>query len=196
MKNKIIYNLQKDTINIQGRKILLNPFLYSSRLDKNTYSWLKDSGQISNTEIMRHRDRFYPEINWDNLSDQQKKLKDATIEMFLKTIDLIKTLHPDLNTDQLLQVEKKILITKKLSFEKWVQKSFDRKIRLSIKKERMINMNKSYIMWRKWFFTRETQKAILPIFVMILISFLIGWFAGVSKNSCNPYFESSLNNKL
>ena len=48
---------------------------------------------------------------------------------------------------------------------------------------------------RTWFSIKETQKALVPVFVIILISALFGWFAGISKNSCNPYFESTIINK-
>ena len=36
------------------------------------------------------------------------------------------------------------------------------------------------------------KQAILPIIVTIFISSFIGWSLGVSKNSCNPYFEQNL----
>ena len=36
------------------------------------------------------------------------------------------------------------------------------------------------------------QQAILPLIVTIFISSFIGWSLGISKNSCNPYFEQNL----
>ena len=45
--------------------------------------------------------------------------------------------------------------------------------------------------WQKWLSLKETRKLIMPVFVIILISALLGWFAGISQNSCNPYFESN-----
>ena len=36
-----------------------------------------------------NRNRFYPEIEWADLSHEQKLIKDATVEMFLKTLELI-----------------------------------------------------------------------------------------------------------
>ena len=53
-----------------------------------------------------NRNRFYPEIDWDDLNYEQKRIKDATVEMFLKTLELISTFHPHLSSGQLLEVEK------------------------------------------------------------------------------------------
>ena len=50
--------------------------------------------------------------------------------------------------------------------------------------------------WKKWLSLKETRKLIMPVFVIIFISVLLGWFAGISKNSCNPYFESNSINQL
>ncbi len=196
MKNKIINNLQNDIIKIDGKKIFINPFLYSSRFDNNTYIWLSTSGQISNSKIIINRNRFYPELNWEKLTENQRMLKDDTIEMFLKTLDLILFFHPDLNKEQLLQVEKKILLTKKVAFEKWVKKSFKSKERLLLKEKRKYQIHNLFNNWKEWFFAKETQQVILPIFVIMFITFIFGWFAGISKNSCNPYFEPPIKNKV
>ena len=61
-----------------------------------------------------NRKRFYPEVDWSDLSQDQKLIKDASVEMFLKTLELISTFHPQLNSGQLLEVERKMSITKKL----------------------------------------------------------------------------------
>ena len=42
--------------------------------------------------------RFYPEIDWADLNAEQKLIKDATVEMFLKTLELISTFHPYLTS--------------------------------------------------------------------------------------------------
>jgi len=38
----------------------------------------------------------------------------------------------------------------------------------------------------------NTQQAILPLIVAFFVSSLIGWTLGISKNSCNPYFEQNV----
>ena len=40
---------------------------------------------------------------------------------------------------------------------------------------------------------KNTQQAILPLIVTLIISSFIGWSLGISKNSCNPYFEQNPN---
>ena len=46
--------------------------------------------------------------------------------------------------------------------------------------------------WKEWLRLENTQQAILPLIVTIFISSFIGWSLGISKNSCNPYFEQNL----
>tara|TARA_Y100000589_G_scaffold45022_1_gene37869 strand:+ start:209 stop:781 length:573 start_codon:yes stop_codon:yes gene_type:complete len=188
--------LQQDIIKINGEKIFINPFLYSRKFDEKTKSWLRKSGQISQSKIDLNRSKFYPELNWEILSLNEKQLKDTTIELFLKTIEIIKIFHPHLKLEELLEVEKKLIYYKKISFEKWSRKEFIKKDRLLIKEKRKLRRANSLNIWYKWLALKETQKVLVPTFVIILMSALIGWFAGVSKNSCNPYFESSISNQL
>ena len=46
--------------------------------------------------------------------------------------------------------------------------------------------------WSEWFSLKNTQKAILPLIVTLFFASFIGWSLGISKNSCNPYFEQNL----
>ena len=129
---------------------------------------------------------------WADLSHEQKLIKDATVEMFLKTLELISTFHPQLSSGQLLEVERKMAIIKKVPFEKWVTKSFDKKARLLENEKRKFQRERFFSSWREWFILENTQKAIFPLIVTIFISSFIGWSLGISKNSCNPYFEQNL----
>ncbi len=190
--NKIQNHLQQDAVKIAGKTIFINPFLYWRRFDENTNRWLREPGQMSEEQIQPNRKRFYPEIDWPDLSDEEKLLKDATVEMFLKTLDLISTFHPNLNAGQLLEVERKMAITKKLSFEKWVSKSFAKKARLLENEKRKFQRERFFSSWREWFSLVNTQQAIMPLIVTIFISSFIGWSLGISKNSCNPYFEQNM----
>ena len=182
---------QQDIIKINGKKIFINPFLYSRKFDKKTKKWLRDPGQLSKSRIDINRSKFYPELNWEILSPNEKLLKSTTIELFLKTIEIINIFYPNLNAEELLELEKQLIHHKKIAFEEWSRKYFINKERLSIKERRRLNRANFISRWQKWFSLKETQKLLIPIFVIILISSLIGWFAGISKNSCNPYFESS-----
>ncbi len=192
----MIMALQQDIIKINGKKIVINPFLYSRKFDEQTMIWLKEPGQISKSRIYLSRSKFYPELNWEILSSNEKLLKETTIELFLKTIQLIKHFNPNLNVDQLLEVEKQLIYYKKISFEKWSRKYFLKKDRLFLKEKRKFHRANFIYKWQKWFSYKETQNFLITFLFTILLSALIGWFAGISKNSCNPYFENTSNSQL
>ncbi len=50
--------LQQDSIQLGGRTIYLNPFLYWRRFDSNTDRWLREPGQLSEDQITANRSRF------------------------------------------------------------------------------------------------------------------------------------------
>jgi len=188
--------LQQDIVKISGKTIFINPFLYWRRLDEKTNKWLRQPGQISENQILSNRNRFYPELDWNDLKIGEKVIKEATIEMFLKTLDLISTFHPNLTSGQLVEVERKMAITKKKSFEKWVKHVFKKKDREEIREKRIYQRERFIRNWREWFAFETTQQAILPFVVIIFVAAFVGWSAGISKNSCNPYFESSTHNSF
>ena len=188
--------LQQDIIKVNGKKIFINPFLYASKFDETTKRWLGEPGRLSKSIIDLHRRKFYPELNWQILSSKEKFLKDTTIELFLKTIQIIKTFNPNLDSEQVLEIERQLIFHKKIAFEKWSKKYLIKKNRLVLKEKRKLERAVFINKWHKWWFLKETQTLLIPVFVIILVSFLIGWFAGVSKNSCNPYFEVSSHNYL
>ena len=188
--------LQQDIIKINGKKIFINPLFYLRNFDEKTKRWLKEPGQISKSRIDLNRSKFYPELNWEILSFNEKLLKDSTIELFLKTIQIINECNPNLNTKELLEVEKQLIFYKKIFFEKWSKDYFISKNRLLLKEKRKLERVDFMNKWQKWFFLKETQKLLIPVFVIIIMSALVGWYAGISKNSCNPYFESASSNQL
>ena len=194
-KNKIRH-LQQDVVKIDGKTIFINPFLYWRRFDENTNSWLREPGQISAQKIYSNRNRFFPELDWDNLSQEEKLIKDATVEMFIKTMELITTFHPQLNSMQIREVERKMLIQKKIAFEKWVKKSFTKKTRIELNERRKFQRNKLIRSWKEWLSLENTHQAFLTIIVVIFISLFVGWSFGISKNSCNPYFEENLDQEI
>ena len=194
--NKLTNHLQQDVVKISGKTIFINPFLYWRRFDENTNRWLREPGQMLEEQIQPNRKRFYPEIDWADLSAEQKLIKDATVEMFLKTLELISTFHPNLSSGQLLEVERKMAITKKISFEKWVMKSFAKKAKVLENEKKSFQRERFIRGWREWLILENTRKAILPIIVMIFISSFVGWSLGISKNSCNPYFEENFDSPV
>ena len=194
--NKISNHLQQDIIKIEGKTIFINPFLYWRRFDENTNRWLREPGQMSEEQIKPNRNRFYPEIDWIDLTQDEKMIKDATVEMFLKTLELINTFHPQLNSGQLLEIERKMSITKKLPFEKWVQRSFAKKARAAANEKRKFYRDRFLRSWKEWLILENTHQAIVPIIIVIFISAFVGWSFGISKNSCNPYFEQNLDQSV
>ena len=147
---------------------------------------------MSEDQISPNRNRFYPEIDWADLSHEQKLIKDGTVEMFLKTLELISTFHPYLSSGQLLEIERKMAIIKKIPFEKWVKKSFAKKERLLSNERRKFQRERFFSSWREWLSLENTQQFFVPLIVTIFIASFIGWSLGISKNSCNPYFEQNL----
>ena len=189
-------SFEQDIIKVNGKKILINPYLYFRQLDHKTKKWLREPGQISKSRIDINRSKFYPEINWEILTLNEKLVKYNAIEFFLKTIQIIITFNPNLNSKELLEVEKQLIYNKKIAFEKWSRKYFLKKGRLLVKEKRKLERAILIRDWRKWLSLKETRKLIMPLFVIILISAITGWFAGISRNSCNPYFESNSSNQL
>ena len=195
-ENKISNKLQEDILKIAGKTIFINPFLYWRRFDESTNRWLREPGQISKEQIELNRNRFYPEFDWSLLTEDEKLIKDASVEMFLKTIDLISTFHPTLNASQMVQVERKLSSTKKDSFEKWVKNAFAKKAKIKIREKRKFQRDRFIRNWHEWLSLDTTHKAFLPIVVMVFLAAFIGWSAGISRNSCNPYFESAAKNNI
>ena len=191
-ERKITNHLQQDVVKVSGKTIFINPFLYWRRFDENTNRWLREPGQMSEDQIQPNRNRFYPELEWSDLSHEQKLIKDATVEMFLKTLELISTFHPSLSSGQLLEIERKMAVVKKIPFEKWVIKSFDKKTRLLNRETRRFKRGRFINSWKEWFGLENTHQAIAPVMVAIFISSFIGWSLGISKNICNPYFEQNI----
>jgi len=195
-ENKISNILQKDIVKIEGKTVFINPFLYGRQFDENTNRWLREPGQISDEQIKLNSHRFYPGLDWSLLDNNEKFIKYGTVEMFLKTLDLVSKFHPNLNESQLLKIERKMTSTKKNAFEKWVKNSFSKKAKIAINEKRKLQRDQFVRKWYKWFSLELTHQALLPIMILIFISAFIGWSAGISKNSCNPYFESiNKNNK-
>ena len=187
--------LSQDIIRINGKKIFINPFLYLRKFDQKSKRWLREPGQISNSRIVLNRSKFYPELNWEILNLNEKLIKDNTIELLLKTMDIVKAFHPNLTYEKLLEVERQLIYHKKVRFEIRSRKYLLKRERLLLKGKKRLQRADFLLKWQKWLSLKETRQLLFPIFVIILLSSFIGWFAGVSKNSCNPYFESSSSNQ-
>ena len=177
--------LQQDSIQLGGRVVYLNPFLYWRRFDANTDRWLREPGQLSEEQIQANRLRFYPELDWTILDPEELAVKDGAVEMFLKSLELISTFNPDLSAGHLLEVERKMAVTKKRSFERWVEKALGRRLRSEQQERRRFDRERWLRGWGEWLSLDVTRQAILPFTTLLVLAVLAGSWLG-SRQFCRP----------
>ena len=184
--------LHQDSILLGGKTVYINPFLYWRRFDSNTDRWLREPGQLSEDQIEHNRSRFYPELDWNYLEDEERAIKDGSVEMFLKSLELIGTFHPDLNAGQLLEIERKMAVTKKRSFELWVEKSYRKRYREESRDRKRFERERFLMTWKEWLMNETTHQALVPLIAMIFLAGFGGWYLGVSSiRSSSSMIDSS-----
>ncbi|WP_320675897.1 hypothetical protein [Prochlorococcus sp. MIT 1300] len=183
--------LQQDSIQLSGKTVYINPFLYWRRFDTNTDRWLREPGQLGEDQITLNRSRFYPELEWSLLDDSQRNLKDAAVEMFLKSLELIGTFHPDLTAGQLLEVERKMTVTKKEAFERWVGKSLRRRLNEESREKQRFERERVFRMWREWFCLEASHQAMGVFLATVILSGFVGWSIGLSKTTSTTFLVPS-----
>jgi hypothetical protein len=181
--------LQQDSIQLGGKTIYLNPFLYWRRFDANTDRWLREPGQLPEEQIQANRGRFYPEVAWDLLSVEERTAKDGAVEMFLKSLELITTFNPELTAGQLLEVERKMAVTKKQAFERWVARSLRRREQDELRQRRRFDRQRSLMAWREWFGLEVTRQALVPMATLLVLAVAAGWWWG-SQQACRVPLSS------
>jgi len=174
--------LQQDSIVLGGRTIYLNPFLYWRRFDANTDRWLRQPGQMPEDQIAANRTRFYPELDWELLDDEERRIRDGAVEMFLKTLELISTFNPELTAGQLLEVERKMAVTKKRAFERWVAKSLQRRQQDEQRQRRRFDRERTLRAWSEWIALEVTRQAVLPFTAVLVLAVGAGWWWGSQQN--------------
>jgi hypothetical protein len=175
--------LQQDSILLGGKTIYLNPFLYWRRFDANTDRWLRQPGQLSEEQILANRHRFYPELDWDLLDSADQAVKDGAVEMFLKSLDLISTFNPELSAGHLLEVERKMAVTKKKAFERWVSRSLQRREKEVARERRRFDRDRMVRGWWEWLSLDATRQAVLPFAALLVLTAAAGWWFG-SRQFC------------
>jgi hypothetical protein len=165
-----------------GKTVYLNPFLYWRRFDANTDRWLREPGQLMEDQIASNRARFYPEIDWELLDDAERAAKDGAVEMFLKSLELISTFNPELTAGQLLEVERKMAVTKKKSFERWVARSLRRRQQEEDKARRRFDRERTLRAWSEWLALDVTRQALVPLASLLVIAVGVGWWWGSQQN--------------
>lgn len=174
--------LQQDSIQFGSKIIYLNPFLYWRRFDANTDRWLREPGQLMEEQIVTNRARFYPEVNWDLLDKEARDAKDGAVEMFIKSLELISTFNPELTAGQLLEVERKMAVTKKQSFERWVARALKRRQNEEQRARRRFDRERSWLAWREWLSLDVTRQALVPFSSLLVIAVAAGWWWGSQQN--------------
>ncbi|MCP9821840.1 hypothetical protein KBY74_04905 [Cyanobium sp. A1C-AMD] len=175
--------LQQDSIVLAGKTIYLNPFLYWRRFDANTDRWLREPGQLMEDQIASNRLRFYPEVDWELLEEGERAAKDGAVEMFLKSLELISTFNPELSAGHLLEVERKMAVTKKKSFERWVTRSLRRRQQEEEKARRRFDRERTLRAWGEWLALDVTRQALVPLASLLVIAVAAGWWWGSQQNS-------------
>jgi hypothetical protein len=173
--------LQQDTILLGGRTIYLNPFLYWRRFDANTDRWLREPGQLPEDQIVANRLRFYPELDGVTLESADQAVKDGAVEMFLKSLELISTFNPDLTPGQLLEVERKMAVTKKKAFERWVTRALRRREREVLRERRRFDRERLLRSWMEWLSLETTRQALLPLTALLVLAVAAGWWLGSQR---------------
>ena len=174
--------LQQDSIQFGSKTVYLNPFLYWRRFDANTDRWLREPGQLMEEQILTNRARFYPEVNWDLLDKDERDAKDGAVEMFIKSLELISTFNPELTAGQLLEVERKMAVTKKQSFERWVARALKRRLNEEHKARRRFDRERSWLAWMEWLSLDVTRQALVPLASLLVIAVAGGWWWGSQQN--------------
>lgn len=103
--------------------------------------------------------------------------------MFIKSLELISTFHPDLSAGHLLEVERKMAVTKKRAFERWVQKSLQRRQRQELRERRRFDRERALRGWGEWFSLDITRQALLPFTAALALAVVGGWWVG-SREFC------------
>ncbi|MCS5697588.1 hypothetical protein NZK32_00815 [Cyanobium sp. FGCU-52] len=173
--------LQQDSIQLAGRVVYLNPFLYWRRFDANTDRWLREPGQLSEEQIQANRLRFYPELDWTILEPEELAVKDGAVEMFLKSLELISTFNPELTAGHLLEVERKMAVTKKRAFERWVERALQRREREGLRERRRFDRERLLRGWMEWLSLDVTRQALLPLSLLLVLAVAGGWWLGSQR---------------
>ncbi len=188
--------LNQDSIQLAGKTIYINPFLYWRRFDSNTDRWLREPGQLGEDQIKLNRTRFYPEVDWINLEEEEEVIKNASVEMFLKSLELISTFHPELNAGQLLEVERKMAVTKKRSFERWVEKSFRRRWDQESRERKRFARERFCRSLKEWLSHEMTQQAVMPLVAVVFLAGFTGWSIGVSNVNSSTFLMPTEQNSF
>jgi hypothetical protein len=101
--------------------------------------------------------------------------------MFLNSLELISTFNPDLSAGHLLEVERKMAVTKKKAFERWVARALDRRGKESLRERRRFDRDRLLRGWMEWLSLEGTRQAALPFSVLLVLAVAGGWWLGSTR---------------
>jgi hypothetical protein len=101
--------------------------------------------------------------------------------MFLKTLELISTFNPELTAGHLLEVERKMAVTKKKAFERWVTKALRRREQQEVRERRRFDRERLVRGWAEWLSLDLTRQALLPLTALLVLSAVGGWWLGSQR---------------
>ncbi len=102
--------------------------------------------------------------------------------MFLKSLELISTFNPELTSGQMLEVERKMAVTKKRAFERWVGRSLRRREQVEEKARRRFDRERNLRAWMEWLALDVTRQAVLPLAALLAVAVAGGWWWGSQQN--------------
>lgn len=74
-------------------------------------------------------------------------------------------------------------VTKKRAFERWVEKSLQRRLKLEQRERRRFDRERTLRGWGEWFSLDMTRQALLPITAALALAVVGGWWVG-SREFC------------
>ena len=98
--------------------------------------------------------------------------------LFRSSLELITTFNPDLTTGQLLEVERKMAVTKKKAFERWVERALRRREKLVSRDRRRFDRERWLRNWMEWLALPSTRSALLPLSGLMVLAMAGGWWLG------------------
>ena len=98
-------------------------------------------------------------------------------------LELISTFNPDLTPGQLLEVERKMAVTKKRAFERWVAKALKRRLQQEVSERRRFDRERLLRDWSEWMVLPVTRQALLPFTALVVVAVGAGWWWG-SQQFC------------
>jgi hypothetical protein len=78
-------------------------------------------------------------------------------------------------------VERKMAVTKKKAFERWVERALNRRLQEQQRERRRFDRDRAMRGWLEWFQLQTTRQALLPLSALLVIAVAAGWWLGSQR---------------